>query len=250
MQTLACHQIASAGVIAGVQQIADHQIASLGVVSGVQQVEEHQVATTCVDRESVYIAAVAEHRGGSSTLLAYDIANTGESTWDSYFGEFGSSAVLGWDETGGFADTGTIPVSPVTLPFDSTLDHTLQCYSGSSFGSSDAHADIEFLDAGNNVIAAIRVTKHSGNYGSKIEIGASLITLGAPSIGSVAVNGRLEFTGVSIDFIDEYPGAGGAAGVSYACDTTLITQVRISDARAVEGSGVGVAVVIFQRRLP
>ena len=204
------------------------------------------------DVESVYIAAVAEHRGGSSTFLAYDIANTGESTWPSYFGEFGSGAVLGWDETAGTADTGAIPVSPVTLPFDPTLDHTLQCYSGSST-SSDAKADIEFLDDSNNVIAAIRVNHdYIGTYGSQIEIGASLITLGAPSKGFVAVYGRIEFTGTGIDFVNEYPAAGGAAGVSYPCDTTLITQVRMSNVRATEVTGLGtaVAVVIFQRRLP
>ena len=199
--------------------------------------------------ESVYTAAVAEHRGASSTLLEWDIANIEEPTWASYFTEFGSSAVLGWDETAGTADTGTIPVSPVTLPFYPEFHHTLRAYSGGSF-SSDAKADIEFLDSSNNVIAAIRVSHdYIGFYGSQMQIGASLTTLGAPLKSTIAVYGRLEFNGTSLDYINEFPVFGGTASVSYSCDTTLITQVRMSECRAVETNGAGVAFVLLQRRL-
>ena len=218
------------------------------IAAGVDSQGELLANVLMYNGESVYIAAIAEHRGGSSTLLAYNIANTGEATWDSYFGEFGSSAVLGWDETAGTASTGDIPVSPVILPFDATLVHTLQSYRGSG-GGSDAKADIEFLDISDNVIAAIRVAP-DGTYGSEISMGSSLVTLGTPSTGSAIVYGRLEFIGTSIDYINEHPVFGGAANTSFSCDTTAITQVRISSVRALEATGLStVAFVIFQRRL-
>ena len=53
-----------------------------------------------------------------------------------------------------------------------------------------------------------------------------------------------------IDFVNEYPVFGGTASVSYSCDTTLITQVRMSECRSVEANGAGVAFVLLQHRLP
>lgn len=179
--------------------------------------------------ESLLVSVWAWRRD-TTAFDKYDIARTSEPTFASYFGEFGSSAMLNMTfYTNGTApgDSGTLPAK--TLPIDVTRDYILAAVNG--FWSGDiADAQFEFLNESGGVVAAI-VTLDAGaaEFQHFLRYGPSLgsLTTVSQNVGSI---GTINFSAGLLSFT-KFAGTNLNGSFTLACDALSIRSVRVSGVR-------------------
>jgi hypothetical protein len=189
----------------------------------------------------------------------YDISETSYDSWDGYFGEYGTNAVLGYAYTAGASVEDTGVQGTKTIEFDPTISYRFRCYN-QSWGGDKADVDLEFLDASDSVVCAIRNIDSSNylyGYGSDLYYGSSLSSLTlAPQYnsgdGAVTTTGYITCSDTAITFTsDTVSTYSNNQSFSFNCAANTITKVRISNARAISNytGGTGAAFVsLFKRK--
>lgn len=209
------------------------------------------------------MVSVHSYRRDSTFYDKYDITKTTETTWSSYFSEFGEAAVLKMNAyTNGTApgDTDTAGGVPSkVLPIDRTRTYALQA--SNAFWSGDICAfNLEFLDSGGNVVCAIWSEgfrsgvdfSHYLRYGPSLALYATAPLPGTPAHWT---NGTISFTEDKVIHTAgpwASDGVGSNGSFEFPCAANTITQVRVSGVRCKStytgGAANPAAFVRFQKQ--
>lgn len=204
------------------------------------------------------LALVVADGYASKHYHEYDISETSYDSWDGYFGEYGTNAVLSYAYTAGASVEDTGVQGTKTIEFDPTISYRFRCYN-QSWGGDKADVDLEFLDASDSVVCAIRNIDSSNylyGYGSDLYYGSSLSSLTlAPQYnsgdGAVTTTGYITCSDTAITFTsDTVSTYSNNQSFSFNCAANTITKVRISNARALSNytGGTGAAYISFFKR--
>ena len=90
---------------------------------------------------------------------------------------------------------------------------------------------LEFLDASDNVLAALKVDKASNNFGSTLQIGHNLATVtNVPSVGTYpTANGYLDILPTGIKYTPVNPAATTKFNeYTFTKDMSAVSKVRVS----------------------
>ncbi len=182
--------------------------------------------------ESLLVSLWAWRRD-SGAYDSYNIANTEEPTWESYFGELGSENALlrmvNYTELG-VADTGVMPTKTVPIDPDRSYELIVGSDAGVEGLEDVAEAQFEFLDASGNVIAAMVFEMVPFTVQHRLKLGTSLDTLfNVPLTEEVSTWGTLVMSPGQLILTRKFISSN--TGFTFDCDAMSIRQVRISNAR-------------------
>lgn len=187
--------------------------------------------TVIVPRNSLLIAAYALGTTLSNSLRRFNIAATGEATFDSHFGEFGNGAVLYYSSSSP-ADSGTLATK--TLAIDNSKAYNLDAKNG-NWTNDKCVFNLEFLDASDNVVCVVK-SPGTGSYAHVLQYGASLGSV--VSTGTTGTyyqtGGNITFEAGLLRFTNTTPTTNYNNSFTFACNAKSITKVRISGVRAHE----------------
>lgn len=177
---------------------------------------------------------------------AYNPGATGDANWADNYGELGDHVAVDYvvGAAGQGADTNVL--STITFPLN--YEHTFHIEAMNSTWSNDlADLSLEFLNASNAVVAAIRTTT-TDNYGNYLQYGASLASLAnTGGAGYRQTNGNLTFSATQMIYT-KWNSSNYNDSFAFNCAANTITQVRVSGVRAKSTyTGSGSAYVLFQR---
>lgn len=177
---------------------------------------------------------------------AYNPGATGDSEWANNYGELGAHSNVSYRVGAAGAGADTNVLSTATFDIDPT--HTFHIEAMNSTWSNDlADISLEFLNASDAVVAAIRTTT-TGNYGNYLQYGATLGSLSnAGGAGYRQTNGQISFSSTQLIYTANNT-SNYNASFTFNCSGLTITKVRVSGVRAKSTyTGSGSAQVLFQR---
>ena len=159
-----------------------------------------------------------------------DPTNIDLPTWWDNFSETIDIGVFAYIYTSGVGNTGVLPTKNISLSFIKDYVFNLIA-SNSTFTPDYCDVDLEFLDASDNVIAAIRL-KNDGSWRHGMWYGASLASLTkAGQVGSsYQTDGKLSFTASAMVYTNTR-GTNHNASWSFACNPADFAKIRVSSLR-------------------
>lgn len=178
--------------------------------------------------------------------VAFNPGATGDANWADNYGELGDHVSVDYQvgASGQGADTNVL----TTITFPLNYEHTFHLEALNSTWTNDlADMSLEFLNASNAVVAALRTTT-TNNYGNYLQYGASLAGLSnAGGAGYRQTNGDLTFSSTQMVYT-KLNSSNYNDSFAFNCAANTITQVRVSGVRAKSTyTGSGSAYVLFQR---
>ncbi|MGE6162264.1 hypothetical protein ACLHZ7_15255 [Aeromonas salmonicida] len=175
------------------------------------------------------VSVRAQSIGGDNA--DYDVTAISNPNWYNLYGETADIGVFSYVfNPAGLANTGVIPTKTIAM---AVRDVVFRLDLRNAVLTPDyCDMDLEFLDAGGVVLAAIR-TRWDAAYRHGLWYGPNLATLTkAAQLGSYPqTSGSLSFTDSAIIFTTD-TGTNKNQSFSITCNTLAITQLRFSNLRA------------------
>lgn len=168
---------------------------------------------------------------GTAQLPQFNKDLTTEPTWPANFGRTKDFIAY----TRGYNNDGSItsPVIPTkTISSDKILNQRFELVvSAGTYNSNYGRMFLEFLDASDNVLAALKVDKASNNFGSTLQIGHTLATVAnVPSVGTYpAANGYLDILPTGIKYTPSNPAATTKFNeYTFTKNMSAVSKIRVS----------------------
>lgn len=192
----------------------------------------------------VSVSTVMRRPDGQQNLPNEDFANTSLPTWDSYFSEFGSSAVLAYKVYligEAPSDTGVQPTK--VLPFEPSREYRALISSG-FWSNGVCSFQFEFLNSAGATVCVVRSQGYIGepedpnpgptSFTHRVRYGTSLgsTTAAGPVAGGIQTSGIFSCSPGQFAFTTN-SGSSDTSSFTIACDAMSIAFVRISNVRAV-----------------
>lgn len=198
----------------------------------------------------VSVQAAIEY-SGVQAQAAENWEDQSQSTWESYFSEFGDAAVVSFLSYTASSDPGDTGIAPTrTLPIDPTRQYWLSASLMFYIGDY-VNFQFEFLDADGDTVCVVKLDESTiGTYQYRVQFGTSLGTLSYAGGTAGRSLGYFDF----LDGVFRYTNESIAPSTSsflLSCDALSIASVRISNCRARStyvGSGAYAGVTLY--RLP
>lgn len=168
---------------------------------------------------------------GTAQLPQLNKDLTTEPTWPANFGRTKDFIAY----TRGYNNDGSItsPVIPTkTISSDKILNQRFELVvSAGTYNSNYGRMFLEFLDASDNVLAALKVDKASNNFGSTLQIGHTLATVAnVPSVGTYpAANGYLDILPTGIKYTPSNPAVTTKFNeYTFTKNMSAVSKIRVS----------------------
>ena len=225
---------------------------------------EQEVFTECFEVKTDLIPtgmwALAVACWGTATLPQFNKDLTSEPTWPVNFKK--TQTIINYVRA--YNATGNIIAGPAaTKTVDATvlLGRRLELVvSAGTYNSNYGRMFLEFLDASNNVIAALKVDKGASNFGSTLQIGNTLATVvSLASTGSnPTANGYLDILPTGIKYTPVNPAATSKYNeYTFTKNMSSLEKIRISELGAYQphsteaaGSPKGSSAYVYLKLLP
>ncbi len=164
---------------------------------------------------------------------AFDISYTSLPTWESYFAEFGSSAILSANYYTNDSPVLIYTVPGKTLPIDITHNYNFRTVNG--FWSGDiSDCFVEFLNGAGQVVAAVKtVDENASEFTSRFFYGTSLTNM-TYLAENIVTDGIFSFQDNLLVYTNQNGyGFNGSGGRSFtlACNALSIRSARFSGIR-------------------
>lgn len=169
-------------------------------------------------------------RNVTNDSQSQDSTNTSLPSWVNNFSETIDIGVFAYIYTSVVGNTGVLPTK--TIPLNLLKDYVFYLEGRNATWDPDyCDVDLEFLDASDNVLAAIRL-KYDGAYRHGMWYGASLasLTKAAQSGGFPQTFGNLSFTASAMVY-NNTAGSNYNASWSFACNPANFAKIRVSNLR-------------------
>lgn len=197
---------------------------------------------------------------GTATLPQFNKDLTSEPTWPVNFKK--TQTIINYVRA--YNATGNIIAGPAaTKTVDATvlLGRRLEIVVAAlTYNSNYGRMYLEFLDASNNVIAALKVDKGASNFGSTLQIGNTLATVvSLASTGSnPTANGYLDILPTGIKYTPVNPAATSKYNeYTFTKNMSSLKKIRISELGAYQphsteaaGSPKGSSAYVYLKLLP
>lgn len=175
---------------------------------------------------------VAESYLGVQKMAEADPSNTTAPTWESYFSEFGESAIVQFTSfpyfTSDNVDIDSLsPALENEVPIELETTYRLLCYA-MMWRENKADVSIEFLNGSGGVVAVLQVVK-DGDYVSSIYGGTSWGTATLKTGGPARTDTTLSFTATHIVATDNGEVGVTTGSFSIACAASTIASLRVVD---------------------
>lgn len=225
---------------------------------------EQEVFTECFEFKTDLIPtgmwALAVACWGTVTLPQFNKDLINEPTWGGNFKR--TQAFISYTRT--YNNSGSViagPASTKTVDAGMLLGKRFELVvSAGTYNGNYGRMYLEFLDASNNVIAALKVDKASNNFGSTLQIGNTLATaVSLSSIGTYpTANGYLDILPAGI----KYTPVSSSATTKYneylfSKDMSTLSKLRISQLSAYQphnssaaGNPTGSSAYVYLKLLP
>ena len=197
---------------------------------------------------------------GTATLPQFNKDLTSEPTWPVNFKKTQDiiSYVRAYNAIGNIIAG---PVATKTVNAEILLGKRLELVvSAGIYNSNYGRMFLEFLDASDNVLAALKVDKAFNNFGSTLQIGHTLATVAnVPSIGTYpAANGYLDILPTGIKYTPSNPAATTKFNeYTFTKNMSSLKKIRISELGAYQphsteaaGSPKGSSAYVYLKLLP
>ena len=168
---------------------------------------------------------------GTAQLPQFNKDLTTEPTWPANFGRTKDFiAYTRAYNNDGAIFTNDIPTK--TIVSDKILNQRFELVvSALVYNSNYGRMFLEFLDASDNVLAALKVDKASNNFGSTLQIGHTLATVAnVPSVGTYpAANGYLDILPTGIKYTPSNPAATTKFNeYTFTKNMSAVSKIRVS----------------------
>lgn len=168
---------------------------------------------------------------GTAQLPQFNKDLTTEPTWPANFGKTKDFIAY----TRAYNNDGAIITSGIatkTIASDKILNQRFELVvSAGTYNSNYGRMFLEFLDASNNVIAALKVDKGTSNFGSTLQIGNTLETVASlASTGSNPIaNGYLDILPTGIKYTPVNPAATTKYNeYTFVKNMSAVSKIRVS----------------------
>lgn len=225
---------------------------------------EQEVFSPCFDVKVASVPtgfwALAVACWGTATLPQFNKDLTTQPTWNENFKKTQNiiSYVRAYNATGNIIAG---PAATKTVDATALLGKRLELVvSAGTYNSNYGRMFLEFLDASNNVIAALKVDRGASNFGSTLQIGNNLATVvSLASTGSnQTADGYLDITANGIKYTPRNPAASSKYNeYTFVKNMNSLNKIRVSELGAFQphsteaaGSPKGSSAYVYLKLLP